>query len=288
VLQAQANASKGQPVSNEAPAESPTAEAPAPSSAPEDPLSSHYANLARKEKALRAKESQIKAREAAIRAKEEAAKPQTPAAPAFDESKYIPKDLLKSNALQALADAGVSYEEITELMLNQPAQQDAQRIAYERRLEAKLQELESKQAAVQKSIEQQQTTAYQQALRQIKSEVSQLVDTDPGFETIKATGSVSDVVDLIEKTFNKDNVLLSVEEAAQAVEDYLVEEATKLAKIEKIQKRLKPNASSQASVEKPQPDDKKQQLKTLTNAVGVSRQLTAKERAVLAFKGEKF
>jgi hypothetical protein len=64
------------------------------------------------------------------------------------------------------------------------------------------------------------------------------------------------------------------------VEDYLVEEALKVAKISKISKKLQPAAQPAAE------PIKQPAAKTLTNAMGTNRPLSAKERAVLAFEGK--
>jgi phosphopentomutase len=118
-------------------------------------------------------------------------------------------------------------------------------------------------------------------------EASSLVKNDPNFEAIRASGkgAVKQVVQLIERTFDQDGILLTVEEAAQAVEDHLVEEATKLTRIGKIQQRLAANAKTaqkpvQTTGQSPQAS------KTLTNTMSTARPLSARERALLAFKGE--
>ena len=76
----------------------------------EELLSSQYAVFARKEKAQRLRDQQLRAREEAIKAKEAALAP--PAQPAFDQSKYISKDvLLGPNALKILSEEiGLSYD----------------------------------------------------------------------------------------------------------------------------------------------------------------------------------
>lgn len=249
----------------------------------EEPLSTQYAVLARKEKALRAQVQKFNSERDAFKAQQEAAKASP--TPTFDESKYISKDRLSTDTLNALSDAGLTYEQITQLMLNPPPAQDPATRMHIQKLEAKLQALEDTQGKVQKTFEDQQTQSYKQALNQIRNEATQLVTADPAFETIKETGSVSDVVDLIERTFKEDGILMTVEEAAKEVEDHLVEEAMKITRIKKIQQRLQPAAS--ASTQKPSESPKQSQpMKTLTNAVGASRPLTVKERAILAFKGE--
>ncbi|MDE2106538.1 MAG: hypothetical protein KGL39_55500, partial [Patescibacteria group bacterium] len=105
--------------------------------------------------------------------------------------------------------------------------------------------------------------------------------------TIRATNSVKDVVDLIEQTFKEEGRVMDVEEAANEVENYLLEEIEKLTRIEKLKKRMeaKPAATPKSDEQTPQ-KKQPQTMKTLTNAASSSRQLSAKERAILAFKGE--
>lgn len=266
--------------------EEPTSQAPvqeAPRAASEESLSSHYATLARKEKALRAKSQQqetaIRAREARLAEQEAAIK----AKEAEYTSNYIPKEKLTSDTLNALLDAGLSYDQITEAMLQQQSQPDFTKSRAYLEMQGELKAVKQAQELAKKSLEDQQTQAYQQAVNQIKTEAKKLVFTDPNFETIKTTNSVQDVVELIEETFKQDGVLLSVEEAAQLVEDHLVEEAMKIAGLKKIQQRLQ---ASTPSAQKATDEPKQQQLKTLTNQVSSTRQLSAKERALLAFRGE--
>ncbi len=258
---------------------------PADTKAPtEDPISTQYATLARKEKALRAKavqqEQALKAKEAAFTAREEAFK----AKETEYQSKYISKDRLSQDTLSALAEAGLTYDQITELMLTQNSPERQAQSQYEKKLDAKILEFEKKQAEASKSVEQQQTVAYQNAIKQIKADTTALVTSNPEFETIRETSSVDDVVELIERTFKQDGVLLSVEDAAKQVEDYLVEEAFKLTKLKKIQQRLAP---AQKPVEaKLEPQKQPQTLKTLTNAVSSSGRVSVRERAIAAFKGQ--
>lgn len=268
------------------------AQAPTEEPAKADPLSSQFAVLARKEKALRAKQQQmeqsIKQREEALRVRESELlyKSNTPQQ---DMSSYISKDKIKQQTLQVLAEAGVSYDELTQQILNQTPT-DPRTEAHISRLEAQIKKLEEANENSQKNQTKQQQDAYEAAVRQIRTDAKKLVFTDPQFEMIKATGSVNDVVDLIEKTYAQDGVILSVEDAAAEVEEYLAEEAAKLARLSKIQNRLKPIAKApvNSNVQPPQSLKQPQPMKTLTNASASSRPLSARERAVLRFKGEQF
>lgn len=258
----------------------------------EDPaLSRQFAQLARQEKALRMKAQQQeqawKAREQAMAAREAEMTAQ------LDQYKtgYISRDQLKADPFSVLNENGLTYEQLTEQLLN-PVQRDPRMEATISKLEAKIRELETKTEDSGKQYKQQQADAYQAAVKQIESDVRSLVQNDPEFETIKATNSMRDVVELITQTYDKDGVLLTVEEAAKEVENYLMEEAMKLTQIGKIKSRMAQNSasSSQTATSKPagNPAPKQPQpgMKTLTNAASSSRQLSARERALLAFKGE--
>ena len=254
----------------------------------EDTASSRqFAQLARQEKALRAKAQQqeqaFKAREAqlAVREAEIAAKDTQ------YKTSYIPKDILKQDPLSVLAEAGVSYDELTQQILNQQPTNPRTEAAMSR-LEAKIRQLEEQAEQGRKSAAEQQTQAYQAAVKQIRTDVDALIKSDPAFETIKATRSSKDVVDLIEQVYQKDGVLLTVEEAATQVEDYLMEEAMKITRIDKIKKKLGLAAQPKPVTSNTQPpsEPQKPQMKTLTNSTASTRKLNAKERAILAFKGE--
>lgn len=244
----------------------------------EEPLSAHYAILARKEKAIRQRDQQLKAREAAIKAQEDAAK-LTPPTPSFDQSKFVDKERLTQDPFAVLSELGLSYDQLTELAMNAPK---PEQLAVLNEMKALKAEIAAMKGETKKSFEQQAQEQRNQAITQIRNEVKHLITNDVQFETIKATDSIDDVVSLIEKVYDKDGILLSVEEAAQQVEDYLIDEAIKIAKLSKIQQRLQPKP---AEVKTPT-DAEKQPLKTLTNSIASSRQLSARERALLAFENK--
>lgn len=269
-----------------------TSETPVEEKKPEtDPaLSRQFAQLARQERALRAKAQQqeqaYKQREADLQAREAALNKTQ-----FDPKDYIPRARLQQDALGVLEAEGITtYEQLTERALQRqptdPLVQD--KIA---RLEARIQELSDKAETSIKTQQEQQQQSYQTAIRQIESDAKALIKANPEeYEAISKTGTVKEVVKLIERTYHKDGIVLSVEEAAQEVENYLIEENLGMVnRIEKIKKRLaQSNASTTKTDAKPQSKQQTQPapMKTLTNATASTRQLSAKERAILAFKGE--
>jgi hypothetical protein len=112
---------------------------------------------------------------------------------------------------------------------------------------------------------------------------------------IKATGSHGEVVKLIQKVFDEDGILMTVEDAAKLVEEELVSEYLKYSKLNKIAKKINPQpapAASQAAAPASQqgaPSESPKQpqpAKTLSNNMASSRPLTARERAILAAEGK--
>lgn len=267
-------------------------EAAAPPPAEDPSLSKQFATLARQEKALRARAQQqeqaYKAKEAALTAREQELNSKSNQ-PATDMTRYISKDMFKHDPYSALIEVGMTPEEAANTLITQTPM-DPRVKSTVSRLEQEIRDLKAANEQAKVSAQESQSQAYKAAVRQIETDTTNLVNSDPNFETIKATSSIRDVVDLIEKTYAEDGILLSVEEAAQQVEDYLVDEALKIAKLSKIQQRLSPvapkTASSSAQTPAAKPEQKPQPMKTLTNATASTRQLSAKERALLAFKGE--
>lgn len=259
--------------------------APAPTEA-EIQANKRFTMLAKQEKALRAKELALKQREAALEAQANKFKEQ----PAFDESKYIAKDRFKQDPLSIMAETGLSYEELTNMILNQP-NRDPRVDAEFNSMKQQIEELKRQNEEARKAAEDQQTQAYQTAVKQIESDVKALIKQDPSYEAIRTAGAYKDVVELIEQTYQKDGVLLSNEEACQLVEEYLVEEYTKLTNIDKIKKRLvaasaKPEQATSAKTNSESNQPQQTSMKTLTNSIGSTRKLSSRERAILAFNGE--
>lgn len=246
----------------------------------ETPISSQYAILAKKEKALRMKahqqEQNYRAREQAILAKEEAAKSQN----TQDLSRYISKDRFQNDPLGALADAGLTYDQITQLALNGNQAQDPRYLQLAEQVKA----LKEEQVSARKAYDDQQLESRAQAIRQMERQAKDLITNDPAFETIKEYGATKHVIKLIERTFDEDGILLTVEEAALKVEEHLMEKAIRLSRLNKVQQRLKPAASKSATQQQTVPQQ--QGMKTLTNAVGSTKPLSTRERAILAAKGQ--
>lgn len=237
------------------------------------------AKVAQQESAFKAREAELATREAALTTKDQQYK-----------TGYVSLEDIKSNSLAVLAKAGVSYDQLAEQILTQqPANPQMDAMVAE--LKAEIAELRKGNETVQSKWAEQQEASYKAAVRQIGTNVNSLVASEPEkYEAIAKTNSQAQVTKLIEDTYAKDGVLLSEEEAANEVEEWLVEQSYKtVSQIDKIKKRLA-MASAQTPATTTQKTDaskqQPQQMKTLTNATSGARKLSARERALLAFKGE--
>jgi hypothetical protein len=248
--------------------------------------------LARREKALRQKAQQEAEKLRVDRQVFEAERAEFQKQKAqVDNTKYISRDQFKQNPLQVLAEAGVSYDELTQQIINQGS--------IDPRVNATIDELKSEIKALKQANEEakgqmteREQQAYQAALNQIKQDARQLVQKDPAFATIKTKNAVKEVVDLIERNYKETGEVLSIEEAAIEVENELVERSIKehmeLTKIDKIRQRLNlPSTAAKPQAQQPTSQAKQPQtMKTLTNTTSSSRQLSARERAMLAFNNQ--
>jgi hypothetical protein len=234
-------------------------------------LSPHFAALARKERQFRRTQQEFEAAKAAW---------------TKQQGDYIPKSSLQTDPLKALADAGISYDRLVELQLGQPAEDPTALLKQE------IDELKAQLAGTKTewktAEEQRDLQARAQAVNAIKQDVELLVSADPVYETIKATNSEQEVVDLITTVFDKEGKMLSIEEAAKLVEDELVERTAeqirRYSALNKIKSKLEPAPSEEIAPQAPIQRQHPQQHKTLTNAQSVQRPLAVRERAIQAFE----
>jgi hypothetical protein len=250
------------------------------------PLSQQYAILARKDKALRQREQQLKAREAALQqaapAKQEAPAPSNQ----FDPSKFVSKDMLQKNPFGVLNELGLSYDKLVDIVTNGPSHEQISSQMELQMLKEELRAIKAETENTKKSFETSQQEQNQQALNMMKKEAAKLVASDESFEMLKLRpDAIEDVVKLIERTYEEDGEFLSVAEAASQIEELLAEEAMKYARAKKIQSRLVPAKPGVPAKSNGQPQ-KPGELKTLTNALGTTRPLSSRERAILAMQGK--
>jgi hypothetical protein len=242
--------------------------------------------MAQREASLRREMAAIKAEKDAWVQKEQAWKQKEEEY----SQKYIPRDKLETDPLGMLSELGYDNERVAQMLLNPQAPVPP----YVEKLLKKIEALEQGQQQSKTEAEKQQQAQYETAINQVRNDVMNLVKTNESFEGIRASGAEEAVVQLIVETYNTENRLMSVEDAAQAVEDYVLEEALKLANIGKVKSKFAP-----PPVEVPEAQPQKQniiprqqsQLKTLTNSQTVSSRAPQTDRdrrarAIAAFQGK--
>jgi hypothetical protein len=220
------------------------------------PLSPQYAALARQRRALQVKERALAEREKAL---------QTPSGQA--DSVAIAR--LKSEPLKVLLEAGVTYDDLTQAILNNPENSEL----YELR-----REFDSYKQEIQNQLNERESAAEKQALREITAEAKSLVNGSQDFELIRTMGHTPSVTKLIERTWRERGQLLSVYEACQAIENELFKDAQRVAGLDKVRSQLIP-------AQRPPQMQRQAGMRTLTNRDTATVPLTARQRAIAAFNG---
>lgn len=199
------------------------------------------------------------------------------------------KDRAKTDLMGLMAEAGLSYEEVLNTYVNHTPMDQNMRI-----LQAKLQGMEENQNKLINQFTETQKQNYNQAVKQITTEVKQLVKLAPDdYEIINSQGEMAEkyIVKLIEETFQDEGYLMDVEDAAKEVENHLLEQSLGLAKLKKIQAKLSPTQTlAQGEVAAPKVSIEPKGATTLShNMTAGSKPISnreRRERAILAFQGK--
>jgi hypothetical protein len=220
------------------------------------PLSPQFAALARERRSLQRERKELEELKKGLEAKSQG-------------SDVIERSRLKSEPLNVLLEAGVTYEQLTEAILANQQNPEVNT------LKSKMTELESK---VDQRFEERAKQERAQVVKQMQREASLLVSTGDEFELVRETRSVPDVIRLIEKTYDEHGELLDVQEACRFIEEELFKKSQKLAGL----KKLKDHFGSKS----PEPQMKQQPgMRTLTNKDTASIVLDRKACAIAAFNG---
>lgn len=260
----------------------PTAETPAKEitadTSPQDAM--RIAAAIRKEKQLR---KQAKALEDERRKFQEESR-------AFEPWKEA-AEMAKQNKLKALEKLGITYDELTQIMLNNGelppatvAQQSAEEVT--RREIAKLRaELAAEQ-------QKNQEANYEQARKQIAFEAESIASTTDRYPLVKESEAYHDVSEYIEEEFHRTGKIIPVEVALEKMELQIAEGILRLAKIEKIKSQLLPQESVQEQKIEPRVAQPNQKIQTITHKSTVpppaTRPTSESERirrAIDAFNG---
>lgn len=226
------------------------------------PLSPQFAALAKQKRAVQLERAQLEKEKAEFASK----------APQVSAEELVKR--LKSQPLSVLQEYDISYDQLTEALLSN-----------EDGSSQKIRELEAKLSAVEQNLDKKFTErdsqSKQSALNEMRKEADMLAREGDTYELIRETGSAPKVIELIERTFDKSGEILDVAYAMQLVEDELLNENLKFAKLKKVQGKLTPEPPAQ-TLQTQQP-----QMRTLTNRDSATTQLSRRQRAMAAFAGTK-
>ena len=247
-----------------------------------DDFSRKFAALSRREKEIRAKEVEYDKRIAELeeRLGSFGKKPEP-------EPELPIEYRLKKDPLRALEDMGLSYDKLTELALNDgkltpEMQMRLMREELEGDYRKKFEELENRLIEKEKSDEQRR---YDDIQRGFQNEIEDFVESNSDkYELIKANEANDIIYDVIEEHYNETGRILDIEEAAEAVENYLEEEAEKLLSLGKLRSKFGIENDFE------QEESPRQSQVTLSNAMSaqanerVGRKLSDDESKALAAK----
>lgn len=255
----------------------PPKEEPAKTEAPRNIQDTRLAALTKKEQAIQREKRALQAERRAMEEKYSQVKPWEEAA-----------SLAKTNKLQAIEKLGITYDDLTNLALNQNPT-SPEELAESRAAALVKKEIDLLRAENQKNQEQQQLLALTNARKQISSESRTLAETSPDFPLVKALKGFDTVTEFVEQTYYDTGKLIPVEEATREYESFVRNEVLELAKTDpKILEALT-SAPKQAV---PQAATNTQKPQTLTHKTTVappaSKPLTPAEkrqRAIDVFYG---
>lgn len=227
------------------------------------PLSPQFAALARQKRALQVKEGEIRQREEALKNRETQG----------DGGEVLNR--LKTNPLGVLQEAGVTYDQLTEAILSNGSGNSE--------IQSLKAEINALKEGVNKTFTDRDVQAEKQVLAEMRRDVDKVAAQGDEYELIRETQSQAEVIDLIHRTYKKTGEILDTREAMGLVEEELLLEGEKIARIKKIQGRLTPaeEVVEALQTQRQQP----RQMRTLTNRDGAKAPLTARERAIAAFHG---
>jgi uncharacterized phage infection (PIP) family protein YhgE len=195
----------------------------------------------------------------------------------------------KQKFMQDPTAVGLQYEEIANRYLKQPSPEEALVADLKRQIE----ELKGGQTDLQKKLADDQTKAYEAAKRQIQSDVEKLVGGNEEFSLVKASQASDAVTTLIERVYQDEGVLMSIEDAAREVESYLMEQAVSLASLEKVKKKILPPTPEAGKPEEGQKQTLTSTPRSTTLTHSMSQASTPpmdaksrRARAIAAFQGQ--
>lgn len=260
---------QAQPVGTETPAEQ-SQEVEAKGQEQDPNIAARFAALTRKEKALIDREKSVKDQMTKADAYEAAIKN------------------VKQDPLAALASVGLTFEDLAQAYLR------SQNPDYVPTPEEKIKEIEAKLAAKEQEEQDKLSRAEQERLKQEADKVEETINSFKQgikeaieaerdlYELIAINNAYDSVYDVIESYYEQTNQILDVKTAAQHVEDYLTEEASKLMNTKKFAPKVAeaPAKPAEKPVEKLVEKPVENNVKTLTNSAVSTTTISSKPQGL--------
>ena len=235
------------------------------------PLSPQFAALAKQKRALQLERAKLEQEKAELASKSQ-----------VNPEEFLSKADLKANPLKIFDGTGISYDDLTQAILNNPQGANGEIKALEAQIKALKEEFSTQLA-------ERDTQAEQQVLKELRREADLLTSHGDEFEAIRQARAQSKVVELIHKTWKQTGEILDVTEAAKLIEEQLIEDALPFAQMKKVQTKLTPQEAAlvqAAEATKPQTQASTKVMRTLTNRDATTPGLIdRRSRAIAAFNG---
>jgi hypothetical protein len=198
---------------------------------PAERESSRFALLAKQERLLVQKKKEIKQQEEQFNQKYN------------DYQSYeAAKKEARLNPIKALEMLGVSYEDITNFVINgnKPTPElEIKSLREQMEADKKAREEDKKAMLEQEKLKAEQES--QKVIEEFNIELKNYITSNSEqYEQIVASGYEDEVCNFVQEYFSKNQKVLSNKEACDMVEEYLVEQSFKLASTKKLSARLKP------------------------------------------------
>lgn len=189
----------------------------------------------------------------------------------------------KQKFLEDPTQLGIDYQDMADRYLSQPSEEKKMITSLQREIE----DLRSQYKNQMTQLEQAQKQAYENAVRQLQSETESLIASRASeYEAITSLGRQQDVVNLIKDTYQKEQIMMSVEQAANQIEQKLIDEALRYAGLSKVKAKIVPTSDPAKQEDtKEQKQTQNTLTRSLSQASGPLTPSQLRERAIAAFNG---
>jgi hypothetical protein len=207
-----------------------------------DKFAAKFAALSRKEKAMREKETQLEQR---LKQIEEESKTKLEKYSKYDGF----EERIKNSPLDVLTEYGITPDVLAKIMLegNGKPTIDMQLSDIKSQAMSEIEKLKKELADKEQQSQQKQ---YEQTINSFKADIQKFVESESEYEMIRQNDASHTVFEVIEQHAkeNPGTDLLTIKEASDMVENYLLEQAKKLLEVPKLKSLLTPK---EAMTEKP-------------------------------------